>query len=137
MSELNINLSAGEKKRLLTGGKYCPDNIVVEAVGGGDTDAAFEAGRKAEHDAFWESACPDMDNIYGIGAFAGSSWNDYTFNPPKTLTIYGNCNFGFYYCNATDISDKVKFKDINQAQSMFTYSLIKKIGRIDFPKSHH
>lgn len=31
MSELNINLSAGEKKRLLTGGKYCPDDIVVEA----------------------------------------------------------------------------------------------------------
>lgn len=55
MSDINISLSAGDKKRLLTGGKYCPDDIVVEAVGGGDTDAAFEAGRKAEYDAFWDA----------------------------------------------------------------------------------
>lgn len=131
MSEFNINLSAGEKKRLLTGGKYCTDDIVVEAEGG-DTNAAFEAGRKAEYDAFWENACPNPDNVYGIGAFAGRAWNDYTFRPPKTLTITGNCNFCFYYCDVTDITDKVKFQNINMAQSMFTYGSIKKIGRIDF-----
>lgn len=42
MSEFNINLSAGEKKRLLTGGKYCPDDIVVEAEGGGAPAAVEE-----------------------------------------------------------------------------------------------
>jgi hypothetical protein len=41
MSDINISLSAGDKKRLLTGGKYCPDDIVVEAVGG--ASAAVEA----------------------------------------------------------------------------------------------
>ena len=35
MSDININIPAGEKKRLLTGGKYCPDDIVVAAEGGG------------------------------------------------------------------------------------------------------
>lgn len=34
MSDINIGIPAGKKKRLLTGGKYCPDDIVVEAVGG-------------------------------------------------------------------------------------------------------
>lgn len=35
MSDINISIPGGEKKRLLTGGKYCPDDIVVEAEGGG------------------------------------------------------------------------------------------------------
>ena len=38
MSDINISIPAGEKKRLLTGGKYCPDDIVVEAVGGASVD---------------------------------------------------------------------------------------------------
>ena len=35
MSDINISILGGEKKRLLTGGKYCPNDIVVEAEGGG------------------------------------------------------------------------------------------------------
>lgn len=35
MSDINISIPAGEKKRLLTGGKYCPNDIVVESEGGG------------------------------------------------------------------------------------------------------
>lgn len=31
MSEVNIAIPAGQSRRLLTGGKYCPDNIVVRA----------------------------------------------------------------------------------------------------------
>ena len=31
MSDINIKIPAGKKKRLLTGGKYCPDDIVAEA----------------------------------------------------------------------------------------------------------
>ena len=31
MSDLNITVPDGKSKRLLTGGKYCPDDIVVEA----------------------------------------------------------------------------------------------------------
>ena len=36
MSEFNINIAAGERKRLLTGGKYCEDDIIVSASGGSD-----------------------------------------------------------------------------------------------------
>ena len=36
MSEFNINIAAGERKRLLTGGKYCENDILVSASGGAD-----------------------------------------------------------------------------------------------------
>lgn len=48
MSDINLGISAGESKRLLVGGKYCLDNIVVTASGvsgGIDTsDATAVAG---------------------------------------------------------------------------------------------
>lgn len=72
MSDMNISIPAGEKKRLLTGGKYCPDDIVVEAEGG-DTDAAFEAGRQAEYDAFWDAFQRNGEEYLYYGyAFASS-----------------------------------------------------------------
>ena len=40
MSDININIPAGAKKRLKTGGKYCPDDVVVTAGGGIDTSDA-------------------------------------------------------------------------------------------------
>lgn len=36
MSDFNITVNAGQPLRLLTAGKYCDWNIVVEAIGGGD-----------------------------------------------------------------------------------------------------
>ena len=35
MSDININLAAGESKRLLTAGKYCPSDVLVTAESGG------------------------------------------------------------------------------------------------------
>lgn len=84
MSDMNISIPAGEKKRLLTGGKYCSDDIVVEA-GGGDTDDAFEAGRKAEREAFWNSFFANTTE-YGW-RFAGRGWNDHTFNPDRDIVF--------------------------------------------------
>lgn len=52
---------------------------------GGDTTAAydegFEAGKKAEYDAFWDEYQENGNRIkYGC-AFAGVGWNDKTFKP--------------------------------------------------------
>lgn len=35
MSDLNITIPGGESRRLLTGGKFCKDDIVVTATGSG------------------------------------------------------------------------------------------------------
>ena len=40
MSDINISIPAGASKRLKTGGKYCPDDVVVTAGGGIDTSDA-------------------------------------------------------------------------------------------------
>lgn len=42
MSELNITILAGQKKRLLTAGKYCEDNIVVTAASNSLPDTGDE-----------------------------------------------------------------------------------------------
>lgn len=41
MSDLNISIPGGQSTRLLTGGKYCPADIVVTAEGGGIVAPAF------------------------------------------------------------------------------------------------
>lgn len=101
MSDINISIPAGEKKRLLTGGKYCPDDIVVEAEGG-DTDAAFEAGRKAEYDAFWDSFFANTDDF--AWRFAGKGWDDYTFNPDRDIIFtHMAANYCFASNTITDL----------------------------------
>lgn len=59
MSETNITIQAGSKKRLLTGGKYCPANILITADGGGDvnsyyTDAILNTAR-LERAVLWSN----------------------------------------------------------------------------------
>lgn len=111
MSDINISIPGGEKKRLLTGGKYCPDDIVVEVVGG-DTDAAFEAGRKAEYDAFW-GAYLNGDNTGYQMRFAGCGWNDNTFNPNiDIIPLYGSAERIFCFSNITDIEAALKRSNV-------------------------
>ena len=35
---MNLTIDSGKPKRLLTGGKYCPEDVVVTAVGGSDNN---------------------------------------------------------------------------------------------------
>lgn len=102
MSDINVTIQSGEAKRLLTGGKYCSEDIVVEAVGG-DTDAAFEAGRKAEYDAFWDVFLREDATDYSY-RFAGAGWTDSTFNPTADIIPpYGSANNLFSNSRITDV----------------------------------
>lgn len=93
MSEFNLNLSAGEKKRLLTGGKYCPDDIVVEAVGV-DPDAIFEAGKQAEHDRFWDAVQDNGNRTIYRYAFYGWRYSNfkpkYDMKPTEGAFMFGS-----------------------------------------------
>jgi hypothetical protein len=61
----------------------------------------FEEGKKAEHDAFWDSANGSF-NVDGKYHFAGSLWNDYTFNPTQSYT-FNNCQGTFQDCRIKDL----------------------------------
>lgn len=42
MSDISISIPAGESKRLLTAGKYCPSNILVTAEGSSEDDTGLD-----------------------------------------------------------------------------------------------
>ena len=56
-----------------------------------DIDEVYEAGKKAEHNEFWNSI-----NTQGDYCFAGTAWNKNTFKPTKNFTVNKTC---FYYHN--------------------------------------
>lgn len=131
MSDINISIPSGEKKRLLTGGKYCPDDIVVE-VEEVDTDVAFEAGREAEYDAFWD-AFQQFGKRTDYSNSFGAIWDDNTFKPKYDMKPTS----GYMMFRSTNITDlrnlpvKLDFSRANNAQYMFQWANIKYIGVID------
>jgi hypothetical protein len=66
--------------------------------GSGAYDEGFEAGKKAEHDAFWDTY-QDNGNRTNYGyAFAGAvGWNDVTFKPKYTIKAEGAAWTALYY----------------------------------------
>lgn len=58
MSDFRISIPGGEARRLRTGGKYCPSDIVVEATGGSgsdlpDAEAKAFGMQTVDYDASW------------------------------------------------------------------------------------
>ena len=91
----------------------------------------YDAGKKAEYDAFWDNAITNGDRVaIGTGAFAGRSWNDATFNPPIKVIIPYNCNYCFYNNGCTTIAGKAEIV-ATALNNGFQYSTIKHIGTVD------
>ncbi len=89
----------------------------------------FNAGKKAEYDAFWDSALTDFYD--GTYAFSGRPWTDVTFRPPRKLTLQQNCNGCFFASRMTDIMPYVEFGKVTALYQAFEGSRIKKIPYID------
>ena len=70
--ELKFDIAGGTSIRLLTAGKSCDKNIVVNAIGGSDTDAALESIWKvvAERRTMTTAVVPDSVTRIGFHAFA-------------------------------------------------------------------
>ena len=98
-------------------------------------DEVYEAGKKAEYDAFWYALKSNPVIVNSSGVFAGSIWNDTTFNPPKKLTIKDNCNYAFYNNGCTSIVDKIERIVPTGITSLFQYSNLKYLCPIDLSNS--
>lgn len=87
---------------------------------------AFETGRKAEYDAFWESYMPDQYLDYD-SHFAGRGWNDATFKPPYDIprgdrepTSFSRM---FANCDITDLSQcKINWAKATRTDQMFYWA---------------
>ena len=70
-----------------------------------DFDDVYEAGKKAEYDAFWESFKNDWQMQY---LFAGHAWNDTTFKPKYDLTVGAfNCSGMFQLNQVSNIKSRL------------------------------
>lgn len=72
-----------------------------------DFDDVYEAGKKAEYDAFWDYYQNTTQYLYAFS----HRWNDDIYNPKKDIQLVGsNCCSGmFYYSKITDTKVKITF----------------------------
>jgi hypothetical protein len=76
MSDFNITVPGGESKRLKTGGKYCPSDIVVTAEGGSQNDNPLYYAR-------------NMNSTYDDAIFTETENLVLRFKAPPSFTASG------------------------------------------------
>ena len=103
----------------------------------GNTDEAFEAGKQAEYDAFWDAFQENGSKTIYASAFAGVGWTVECLKP-KYKVVPEAGMFGahrmFFFCNAfgdpidfREIEDRFDFSNITSASAMFSDSKINHI----------
>lgn len=91
MADFNFDVSAGESLTLLTAGKYCMDNIVVNAIGG-------EGGGGGESHV--HVVTKDCDNASEVVAYfkallpSGSTDMIVALKPPSGVTAFSKMENG-------------------------------------------
>lgn len=101
-----------------------------------DIDEAYEAGKKAEHNEFW-------DNISTTSAwkFAGTAWNKNTFKPNKNFTV-GSNSFYYHNYNGTAYDLSAQLEELGVTMSLnseadtqtFMYAYFSRLPKLDFSK---
>ena len=101
-----------------------------------DLDDVYQAGKKAEYDAFWDEAFKNGESW--IYRFAGYCWTDKTFKPTQDLIATGNSNSIFNNSLITDLTAILNkcgvILDVSQAISvsgLFTYSRVTRVPFLD------
>ena len=108
-----------------------------------DFDDVYEAGKKAEYDAFWDSY--DTSNqAYSRSdfMFAGKMWNDTTFKPKRDIVLKPSSSGAFYDNGCRDLKAilnkygvKLDTSQVTNAGNFFISSYITALPEIDFSKA--
>ena len=101
----------------------------------------YEAGKKAEYDAFWDDFMSVQSYSVGVGSFCGRGWHKKTFRPNLDLVMKGNANYSFYnngyegdlveLCSNLGITTNLKPTSLNSA---FRYAFFTRLPVIDLTK---
>lgn len=88
---------------------------------GGNTEEAFEAGRKAEYDAFWDSFQDGVTDYSYL--FAGRGWKDSNFKPKSDINVANRAaNNMFYNSLLTNLEESLRASgvtlDVSSAQRL-------------------
>lgn len=108
-----------------------------------DLDDVYEAGKKAEYDAFWDDYQGNGSLKSYSGAFSGGCWNEKNFKPK--YDIIANNAQNMFWCNSMNIdlveylnSIGIKLDTSNSINNsaMFSFSSFTRVGVIDFTKAN-
>lgn len=84
----------------------------------------YEAGKKTEYDAFWDSFQQNGKRNFYAGAFGGIGWNKDTFKPKYPISPAGStvADYMFYTFNRQSTSGEDNLLDFSEFNSMFDFS---------------
>ena len=88
-----------------------------------DTEAAFNAGKQAEYDAFWDTYQDNGNRTNYERGFAGTGWNDDTFIPKYSIRPI-NANGMFSYSKITNLKELLKKHGVELDFSQVSYNRI-------------
>ncbi len=142
---MSIALKSGERLAMLkqgiegvTGETYTD---LTEAVNG-LKDKQFEAGQKAEYDAFWDEYQQNGQTNSYNGAFAGTRWTANTLNPKYDVKPYWAQQMFWSNYMIIDLAEhfarigkKLDFSGAASMSACFSYSKFTRLGEIDASKS--
>lgn len=63
----------------------------------------YEAGKKAEYDAFWDEYQQNGNATDYSQMFSGYGWDDISFKPKYDINVRGSCGYAFYRNRITDL----------------------------------
>ncbi len=89
----------------------------------------YEAGRKAEHDVFWDNFLIKTSMLYG---FAGSLWSAKTFRPPAGAVIQPTNAIGMFYYSRMQIDLAAHLEELDVT---FDFSVVSNMTNV-FAESH-
>lgn len=103
----------------------------------GNTDEAFEAGKQAEYDAFWDAYQENGSKTKYANAFAGAGWKAECLKPKYKVVpeagTYGSSRM-FFFCNTfgvpidfREIEDKFDFSNVTNTTELFSDAKINHI----------
>ena len=115
-----------------------PDGMASEV------DSVYEAGKKVEHDTFWDAYQQNGNRTVYTQAFFGPGWTDETFRPKYSIGVGSlNLNNLFAYSLITDLVDILDRQGVTLDCSSCLYvnmtfkdmANVTKIPAVNAPKS--
>ena len=105
IAEVNASFQAIKSKIVENGVEVADELRPIEYAP--KVDAVFEAGKKAEYDAFWDKYQQNGERTQYQYGFSGIGWNDETFKPKHNI-LMSNAVACFYYCFVTDLEARLQ-----------------------------
>lgn len=116
MSEFNINIAAGERKRLLTGGKYCEDDIIVSASGG--ADPVIQPLSVTENGTYTAPEGVDGYSPVTVNVPSSGGGDDFEIEEPVYIYFYDYDGTLLYQYTPTEIQEMTELPDAPEHEGL-------------------